>query len=116
MLDITSISLVGLSVLSIWAALVITLVRLKSQHSTLPGDFSQLTNETLLAFMQAQYHTSEYAVFEAVTKDQYDRVIEVYADRLYSQWLHRRKMPDVVRQFIIDVLEGRKVFYDTLIV
>lgn len=116
MTDITIVTLIGVFVLSAWTALVIALVKLKSHHSQLPCDLNQLTNETLIAFLQVQYHTSEYAVFEAVTVSRYDRVVEAYADQLYSQWLHHRKMPDVVRQFIIDVLEGRKVFNNTLIV
>ena len=96
--------------------MILFLVRLKHVHEERPKDLRELDNEALLAFMQAEFHISEYRMFELECKRRYGRVIEVYVDNMYELWMRKRKMPDALRVFMLDVLEGRYAFEHTLVV
>ena len=106
----------GVITLALWAGMIYGLTRLKNKHDALPDDLRTLDSEALLAFMTAEYNVSEYRIFQAQCRSRFGRIIDPIVDESYELWLRKRKMPDSIRVFMLDVLEGRQPFRDTLVV
>jgi len=78
-------------------------------------NLNELHNETLFCLLRYEYQVSEYVLFEAISKSRFGRVVPAYVDGLYENWIHRGKVDATVREFIIDVLQGRRALHNTLI-